>query len=120
MKASPEIKITKDGSNTLFLQDIDEHYHSVHGAIQESLHVFIKNGIQKISPNKCLINILEIGFGTGLNALLTLDYSIKKNLEIKYHKIEPYPLEDPKIWSALNYCELINKNLNNQFDLLHR
>ena len=120
MKVSPEIKITKDGSNTLFLQDIDEHYHSVHGAIQESLHVFIKNGIQKISPNKCLINILEIGFGTGLNALLTLDYSIKKNLEIKYHTIEPYPLEDPKIWSALNYCELINKNLNNQFDLLHR
>ena len=75
MKVSPEIKITKDGSNTLFLHHIDEHYHSVHGAIQESLHVFIKNGIQNISRDKCLINILEIGFGTGLNALLTLDYS---------------------------------------------
>ena len=120
MKDAPEIKITNDGSNTLFLPNLNEHYHSIHGAIQESVHVFIKNGIQKISSNKLGVNILEIGFGTGLNALLTLDYSNVNNLKVNYHTIEPYPIQDEKIWSALNYCELINNNLKNQFDLLHR
>jgi len=120
MKDAPKIKITNDGSSTLFLSHLNEHYHSIHGAIQESVHVFIKNGIQKIPKKKLRVNVLEIGFGTGLNALLTLDYSNKNNLKVNYHTIEPYPIQDEKIWSSLNYCELINKNLNNQFDLLHR
>ena len=94
MKDAPEIKITNDGSNTLFLPNLNEHYHSIHGAIQESVHVFIKNGIQKISSNKLGVNILEIGFGTGLNALLTLDYSTVNNLQVNYHTIETHPIKE--------------------------
>tara|TARA_Y100000385_G_C12889624_1_gene549396 strand:- start:143 stop:820 length:678 start_codon:yes stop_codon:yes gene_type:complete len=120
MKDVPEIKITNDGSSTLFLPLLNEHYHSIHGAIQESVHVFIKNGIQKIPSNISQVNILEIGFGTGLNALLTLDYSNKNNLKVNYHTIEPYPIQDEKTWSSLNYCELLNNNLNDQFKTLHK
>ena len=120
MKDTPKIKITNDGSSTLFLPHLNEHYHSIHGAIQESVHVFIKNGIQKIPSNISQVNILEIGFGTGLNALLTLDYSNKNNLKVNYHTIEPYPIQDEKIWSSLNYCKLLNNKLNDHFKILHK
>ena len=66
-----ELIITKDGSHSLFVPDLNETYHSVHGSISEAMHVFIKNGI--LSNPKQNINILEIGFGTGLNTLLTLE-----------------------------------------------
>jgi len=86
------IKITKDGSVTIFLPEIDEHYHSIHGAIQESLHVFIKEGIDKFK-NQRSINIFEVGFGTGLNALLAADWSEQNRIIVNYTSIEPFPVE---------------------------
>ena len=70
-----EIKTTSDGSHTLYVPHLDEHYHSIHGAIQESRHVFIESGIKSLF--KSPIKVLEVGFGTGLNALLTALWSNK-------------------------------------------
>ena len=64
------IEITEDGSHTLYLPELDEHYHSTHGAIRESLHVYLEAGLHHCHKEE--INLLEIGFGTGLNAFLTL------------------------------------------------
>ena len=71
-----KIITTADGSHSLFNEEINETYHSVHGAIQESVHVFIKNGLEYVleKGSPLPISIFEVGFGTGLNALLTLQY----------------------------------------------
>ncbi len=66
-----EVKLTADGSKTLFINDLNEGYHSHHGALQEARHVFIKNGLDRV--NDLEINILELGFGTGLNALVSME-----------------------------------------------
>jgi tRNA U34 5-methylaminomethyl-2-thiouridine-forming methyltransferase MnmC len=97
-----EIKITSDGSHTLYVPELDEHYHSIHGAIQESMHVFITNGIQSLF--KSPIKVLEVGFGTGLNALLTAIWSKKENIEVHYIGIESTPLE-MKLNESLNYSQ---------------
>lgn len=86
-----ELIKTKDGSNTIYIPDWNEHYHSKHGAVQEALHVFITNGLHKLK-NKSSIHILEYGFGTGLNFLLTLLISKQDNSEIFYTALEKYPL----------------------------
>ena len=83
---------THDGSFTLYNEVLDETYHSVNGALTESLHVFIKNGLLYRSFEKNEIHILEVGFGTGLNALLTLEHK-PINQKIYYTAIEPYPLK---------------------------
>lgn len=83
---------TADGSNTLYNKTIGEHYHSKHGALQESKHVFIEAGLQFSVRDKNLIDILEVGFGTGLNYILSLDYCIKNNIILNYTSIEAYPL----------------------------
>lgn len=88
-----QIIATSDGSNTLFHETLDETYHSVHGAIGESLHVYINNGLRRISPQLKSINILEIGFGTGLNALLSIDNQAPDTI-INYYSIEAYPLSE--------------------------
>ncbi|MFR9166286.1 MAG: hypothetical protein ACLVKO_08775 [Dysgonomonas sp.] len=100
------IESTADGSHTLFIPEINEHYHSVNGALQESLHVFINAGLKQI-PQKD-ISILEIGFGTGLNAYLTLVESVHSNKNINYVGIEKYPLSDC-IVKSLNYSYLIRR-----------
>lgn len=69
-----EIITTADGSKTIHLPELNENYHSHHGALQEAKHVFIQHGLDFLKEKKAL-NILEIGFGTGLNALLTLDFA---------------------------------------------
>jgi len=94
------IRITEDGSHTIYLSKLDEHYHSMHGAIQESEHVFISHGFNYL--NRTQIRILEIGFGTGLNALLTLRESIKVGAGIHYHAVEKYPLTSSE-YPGLNY-----------------
>jgi tRNA U34 5-methylaminomethyl-2-thiouridine-forming methyltransferase MnmC len=85
---------TADGSTTFYHADLNEHYHSIHGAHQESQHVYIENGLQyfhqKTSAKQ--IAILEMGFGTGLNYLLSLDYALNKGLSLAYTGIEAYPL----------------------------
>ena len=82
-----ELLQTADGSFTLFIPEVEETYHSTHGAVQESMHVFIENGMK--ACDKEMIRVLEVGLGTGLNAMLTLQHATKK---IDYCALEPYPL----------------------------
>lgn len=96
------LRITDDGSHTMFVNGMDEPYHSTHGALQESMHIFIKQGLRTVEQTT--IRILELGFGTGLNALLTLNESIIQNLDIYYHTVEKYPLNDFE-YNLLNYEE---------------
>lgn len=102
MSVKPVIELTADGSHTLFMPGLNEHYHSVNGAIQESTHVFIEAGLKHC--NKETIHIFEVGFGTGLNAFLTLLESRKTGRIIYYTSIEAYPLSD-NIIKDLNYPE---------------
>ena len=94
------LRITEDGSHTIYLGSLDEPFHSMRGALQESEHVFINLGFNHV--NKTQIRILEIRFGTGLNALLTLRESIKLGVEIHYHAVEKYPLTSSD-YRGLNY-----------------
>jgi len=104
-----ELVITADGSTSIFIAALDEHYHSVHGAIQESKHVFIQAGLNKKLNLQPEISILEIGFGTGLNALLTCLESEKYQQKIVYTAIEKFPLPE-NIYTQLNYCTLLETN----------
>ncbi|MCB2220394.1 MAG: tRNA (5-methylaminomethyl-2-thiouridine)(34)-methyltransferase MnmD [Bacteroidetes bacterium] len=107
---------TDDGSNSVYNEKLNEIYHSRHGAIQESLHVFINAGLKYIKPTKNL-SILEIGFGTGLNALLTLQHKVCDR--IRYTALEPEPLPN-EIIRHLNYPTVLGKpELNRIFQLLH-
>ncbi|MBL4592902.1 MAG: tRNA (5-methylaminomethyl-2-thiouridine)(34)-methyltransferase MnmD [Flavobacteriales bacterium] len=100
-----EFKITADGSHTLYVEALDETYHSKHGAIQEAVHVFIEAGLNYF--NQPSLNVLEIGFGTGLNAFLTLLEAEKTGVEINYTGIEAFPLEE-EIIKGLNYTAELN------------
>lgn len=93
-----ELKLSDDGSHTLYVPELDEHYHSVFGARTESIHVFIKNGLNFLSKQN--IKILEVGFGTGLNALLTALH--KRGKRIEYHSLEKFPL-DTELEKSLVY-----------------
>ena len=97
-----ELVNTYDGSNSLKNLIINDSYHSKYGAINESKHIFINNGLKRISKKK--IRVLEIGFGTGLNALLTQLYCDKKKQNIIYHTIDNLPLKKDT-YSSLNYCD---------------
>lgn len=111
-----ELRITEDGSHTLFVPAIDECYHSTHGAVQESQHIFIDAGLKKC--NKSTIRVLEIGFGTGLNTFLTLVEAERSRLEIQYTTLEKYPVEVSKAL-LLNYPEEIDSDKRSFFELLH-
>ena len=110
-----KIIITNDGAHSIFSSQINESYHSKHGSIVEAEHVFIKHGLLAI--NKKNINILEIGFGTGLNALLSLQKSIQKNININYHAIELYPITKDE-YLQLNFPKLIGME-KSAFNKLH-
>lgn len=118
--------LTADGSKTLFNEKVGEHYHSRHGALQESIHVFLKSGLlfylDKNKANKA--SILEVGFGTGLNFLVTADYCTKNDIPIHYTGIEAYPLDEkmitetgyndyvsPEVWESFlkNYPAALSK-----------
>lgn len=96
-----ELKTTADGSHTLFVPELNETYHSIHGAIQESQHVFIKNGLYYFR-DKETIDILEIGFGTGLNTLLTLLSIENSSQKVNYVSLEKFPLSN-ELAQQLNY-----------------
>ncbi len=89
---SPKVRLltTQDGSTTLYLPELDETYHSTRGALGESIHVYIENGINTLTNTE--IKLLEVGFGTGLNALLTYQFAKKKHVNVCYHTLEPFPL----------------------------
>lgn len=93
------IKITEDGSVTLYSQELNEHYHSIHGAYSESMHVFIQSGLHAAWDGLTEIKILEIGFGTGLNAWLSAIEITPTGKHILYTALERYPLSDQIIRS---------------------
>jgi tRNA U34 5-methylaminomethyl-2-thiouridine-forming methyltransferase MnmC len=112
-----EIITTSDGSTTIHLPDWDENYHSKHGAIQEAKHVFIENGLSLFKDKS--IAILEIGFGTGLNAFITFLESKKLNIAADYVGVEAYPISSEEILS-MNYVNELNAKAENQiFEQMH-
>ena len=102
----PEITLapTEDGSPTLYNPLFGEHYHSIHGAVQESMHIFIEAGLHSWLKNstKQSLHILEVGFGTGLNALLTALDEQSKELSLHYTSLELYPVQED-IYSQLHF-----------------
>jgi tRNA U34 5-methylaminomethyl-2-thiouridine-forming methyltransferase MnmC len=118
MNQATNIRTTGDGSPTLYVPGLDEHYHSVHGAITESKHVFIGMGLSEaIDRFGHTLNLLEIGFGTGLNAWLTLLATADDSFRVRYTAIDNQPLE-PSISGALQYPEQLHLP-RSQFDKLH-
>jgi len=113
---------TADGSNTIFNSEVGENYHSKHGALQESRHVFLKSGLEyflankKDSPSGGLegASILEVGFGTGLNFLLSADYCTANRIQLDYMGIEAYPLSAEMI-SQTGYNEYVSEELWQDF-----
>ncbi|MCA1967086.1 MAG: tRNA (5-methylaminomethyl-2-thiouridine)(34)-methyltransferase MnmD [Flavobacterium sp.] len=112
-----EIIITDDGSTTIRIPDWDENYHSTHGAIQEAKHVFIKNGLDLFQKQDS-ISILEIGFGTGLNAFITFLETVNKE-KVNYVGVEAYPISSEEI-AQMNYvAELQATQYQAVFDKMH-
>ncbi|MEM7187126.1 MAG: tRNA (5-methylaminomethyl-2-thiouridine)(34)-methyltransferase MnmD [Bacteroidota bacterium] len=106
-----EIRTTADGSVTIHIPEWNEQYHSMHGAINEAQHVFIQMGLSFLIASETIapapISILEIGFGTGLNAFLTALYAETNAQHIHYTGVEAYPVQETEI-AQLNYTELLN------------
>lgn len=100
---------SRDGSSTLLSEKFGVTYHSKYGALQESRHVFIQEGLHYKCIRKKKLSILEMGFGTGLNALLTYIQAQKFNLEINYTAIEKFPISMDVV-EELNYCSALNFN----------
>ncbi len=124
MPDSAKIITTEDGSHSIFLPTLNETYHSFHGAVQESRHVFLKEGLQywinrsTDQPEKA--SILEIGMGTGLNVLLTLEYALQNALSIDFDTIEKYPVEI-SLAAQLNYVESCNiENAAKAYEDIHQ
>ena len=112
-----EIIQTLDGSTTIQIKEWDECYHSKHGAIQEAKHVFIKNGLSLFENQK--ISILEIGFGTGLNAFITLLEAKKMHQTIDYVGVEAYPISVDEVL-MMNYVSELNATEESVlFDIMH-
>ncbi|KMQ70051.1 tRNA (5-methylaminomethyl-2-thiouridine)(34)-methyltransferase MnmD [Chryseobacterium koreense] len=114
-----EVKLTSDGSKTLYINDLNENYHSHHGAMQEAQHVFINNGLKLKYDYE--INILELGFGTGLNVLVTIDEFLKndKNHVIHYFTIEKYPVNEREV-KELGYDSFFDEpNMKKYYRELH-
>jgi tRNA U34 5-methylaminomethyl-2-thiouridine-forming methyltransferase MnmC len=100
--------VTEDGSHSIYHESLKETYHSFHGAFKESIHVFMLYGLDAWpmrNPQKKPIRIFEVGFGTGLNAWLTLVWAEQNQIPVLYHTIEPFPL-DEEIYSQLNYGDI--------------
>ncbi|WP_420319974.1 tRNA (5-methylaminomethyl-2-thiouridine)(34)-methyltransferase MnmD [Flagellimonas sp.] len=109
---------TADGSKTIQIEDWDEQYHSKHGAVQEAYHVFIDHGLRLFKDT--YIKILEIGFGTGLNALITLLEKEKLSLNIDYVGVEAFPVSLEEV-QQLDYCKQL-KTAQSQmiFERMHK
>jgi tRNA U34 5-methylaminomethyl-2-thiouridine-forming methyltransferase MnmC len=115
-----KIIVTLDGSHSIEIPEMNVTYHSIYGAIQESKHVFIEAGLKSlILTEAAQLNIFEMGFGTGLNALLTIIEAEKLQKEIYYETVEPFPLDSTETRS-LNYCKQLDReDLQPIFEQLH-
>jgi len=115
-----KLLLTFDGSHTISLQNEQVTYHSIHGAIAESKHVFIEAGLIALLESKKQVSVFEVGFGTGLNALLTLIEADKADVNIYYETVDTTPLPLDLVQN-LNYCKELNLlNYQDTFDNLHR
>jgi tRNA U34 5-methylaminomethyl-2-thiouridine-forming methyltransferase MnmC len=113
-----EIIITQDGSSSIYIPELEETYHSKFGAIQEAKHVFIKNGLD-LFEDSSEISILEMGFGTGLNALITMLEAEKRSLKVNYVGVEAYPIALDEI-AQLNYvAQLEASDKQADFEKMH-
>lgn len=113
-----ELRMTADGSHTVFSSQFNATYHSRHGAVQESRHVFIEAGFHRaLEVFECPIHILEVGFGTGLNAQLTLLACEKQGRTVNYTSLEKYPLP-PELSQHLNYRTFLGEETGASFDEL--
>ncbi|MBI1184493.1 tRNA (5-methylaminomethyl-2-thiouridine)(34)-methyltransferase MnmD [bacterium] len=112
---------TKDGSHSIMVEELRESFHSQNGSLQESEHTFIKSGLSFLfdtfRPPK--IELFEVGFGTGLNALLSYLWAVKDKVHVAYTGIEAFPLEN-ELWQSLNYSKLIDANSYDAFSQMHR
>lgn len=103
-------ELTTDGSHTLYIPELDEHYHSVKGAVTESLHVYVGLGLRHAFTERKGVNALrvfEVGFGTGLNALLTLEVAQQEGVQVHYTSVELYPLD----WQQAQTLDYLNPTL---------
>lgn len=120
--AKLKIITTEDGSHSLYHEDLKETYHSFHGALRESQYVFIDKGLRYFRTKEGLpseINVFEIGFGTGLNALLSQQFAESHEVKMHYRSLEPFPLE-ASIYGQLNYAaETAAENAQEVFSKLH-
>ncbi|MCF8459556.1 MAG: tRNA (5-methylaminomethyl-2-thiouridine)(34)-methyltransferase MnmD [Flavobacteriales bacterium] len=117
-ESSLKIVSTKDGSQTILNEELGSTYHSRHGALTESQHVFIAKGLEKvIESGMTEITILEMGFGTGLNTLLTAIISVERNIRINYHTLELFPLPE-SIWMEYQLPDELAEN-RGLFDSIH-
>lgn len=112
----PQIVLCKDGSHSLFQEELATSYHSLHGALSESNHVFVHAGLEYsyISNPQKDLRILELGFGTGLNALLTFLSCFDRNVQLNYTGIELFPLA-VEIVNQLNYPQVIGHRMATEF-----
>ena len=116
MERHLEIVTTEDGSTTVYVPDLEEHYHSIHGAIRESMHVFIQNGLLASGCRDA--KIFEMGFGTGLNALLTCLEAPRRDIKIHYDGIEAFPL-DADLVQELNFAKFLPGPAHDVFHAIH-
>jgi tRNA U34 5-methylaminomethyl-2-thiouridine-forming methyltransferase MnmC len=110
-----QLVLTSDGSHTIFVPELNEHYHSIHGAVQEAELVYIKSGLGFCSNNP--LRVFEVGFGTGLNTLLTAVYGLSQKQTIYYASIEKYPVNKSVI-NTLNHWRFAEPDGKHLFDLI--
>lgn len=111
-----EILVTGDGSRTIHMPELNESYHSTHGALQEALHVFISNGLALLKEQE--IKVFELGFGTGLNAILAYRFSEEKNVKIDYVGVEAFPV-DLEMVTELEYTAFLKVEEREVFQRMH-
>ena len=115
---SDQIFITQDGSHSIFSKQFGVSYHSKYGAIQETQHVFIEAGLRYKALLQREITVLDIGFGTGLNAYMTLLEGINRGLQLTYIAYEAYPVSVEQA-QTLNYAQLMDIPNTSSFSQLH-
>jgi tRNA U34 5-methylaminomethyl-2-thiouridine-forming methyltransferase MnmC len=113
-----ELYTTNDQSHTLYNSELDETYHSRNGALEESLYVFLKQGFEQAALSKKTIRVLEVGFGTGLNAILTLQAAEASRVNCAYYSLETFPLPTELV-QQLNYNQFISEQHLPHFQTMH-
>ncbi|MFZ9028877.1 MAG: tRNA (5-methylaminomethyl-2-thiouridine)(34)-methyltransferase MnmD [Crocinitomicaceae bacterium] len=112
-----EVVVTGDGSKTIHMPELNESYHSTHGALQEAEHVFVKYGLAQL--DKGILDVFELGYGTGLNAILAYRFSKQNNVQINYVGVEAYPVS-MEMLEALDYTDFLSADEKGVFIKMHK